>query len=69
MTTNYPWDGKVQLTCSPAKKANFDLHIRIPGWANGEAVPGGLYKFEDTAVPAFTVQLNGAEVPYKMEKG
>lgn len=69
MTTNYPWDGKVQLTCSPPKKANFDLHIRIPGWANGEAVPGGLYKFEDTSVPAFIVQLNGREVPYKKEKG
>lgn len=69
MTTNYPWDGKVQLTLSPVKKTKFDLHIRIPGWAQGEAVPGGLYTFEDTAVSAFTVALNGKEVRYKREKG
>lgn len=69
MKTNYPWDGNVELTLSPVKKAKFGIHIRIPGWANGEAVPGGLYKFEDAAITAFTVKLNGAEVPYKMEKG
>lgn len=69
MTTNYPWDGKVQLALSPAKKAKFDLHIRIPGWAQGEAVPGKLYSFEDTAVAPFAVTLNGKNVEYKKEKG
>lgn len=69
MKTNYPWDGNVQLTLSPAKKAKFDLHIRIPGWAQGEAVPGGLYNFEDASISPFTVKLNGKEVAYKREKG
>ncbi|GEO11578.1 glycoside hydrolase family 127 protein [Segetibacter aerophilus] len=69
MKTNYPWDGNVQLTLSPVKKTNFNLHIRIPGWANGEAVPGGLYRFADTSVTPFIVKLNGKEVPYKREKG
>jgi DUF1680 family protein len=69
MKTNYPWDGNIQITLSPAKKSNFDLHIRIPGWASGEAVPGGLYNFEDTSTRAFTVSLNGKEIPYKKEKG
>lgn len=69
MKTNYPWDGNVEVAFSPEKKSHFNLHIRIPGWASGEAVPGGLYSFEDTSVTAFTVRLNGKEVPYKREKG
>lgn len=69
MNTNFPWDGKVLLTLSPAKKTRLDLHVRIPGWAKGEAVPGGLYIFEDTAVSPFMVKLNGKPVDYKKEKG
>ncbi|MCW3079378.1 beta-L-arabinofuranosidase domain-containing protein [Segetibacter sp.] len=69
MKTNYPWDGNVQLTLSPSKKTSFGLRLRIPGWANGEAVPGDLYRFEDTSVAPFTVKLNGKEVSYKREKG
>ncbi len=36
--TNYPWDGEVQLTVSPAQAANFTLHVRIPGWAQDASV-------------------------------
>ena len=67
--TNYPWDGRVQLSVAPAKKTKFGLHIRIPGWAQGEAVPGALYSFQDPSAEKFSVQLNGKEVPYQMEKG
>ncbi|MGI8634450.1 MAG: glycoside hydrolase family 127 protein, partial [Segetibacter sp.] len=69
MKTNYPWDGNISLTLSPPEKANFDVHVRIPGWASGEAVPGGLYSFEDTSVAAILVKLNGKDVDYKREKG
>lgn len=67
--TAYPWDGKVQIAVSPKKKSAFGLHIRIPGWAQGEAVPGGLYTFEDTAAANITITLNGKAVPYRLEKG
>ncbi len=36
--TNYPWDGNVELTVSPAKRAEFTLYVRIPGWATGAKV-------------------------------
>ncbi|MFI5070443.1 MAG: glycoside hydrolase family 127 protein [Terriglobales bacterium] len=36
--TNYPWDGEVQLTVSPAQPATFTLHVRIPGWAQDASV-------------------------------
>jgi len=45
--TNYPWDGDVKLTVSPAEPADFEMNVRIPGWAksvkvavNGKAIEG-----------------------------
>jgi DUF1680 family protein len=47
--SNYPWDGNIHLKVAAAKPTTFNLLMRIPGWARGEAIPGGLYKFEDQA--------------------
>jgi uncharacterized protein len=45
--TGYPWDGKVEMTVTPAQPSEFVLYVRIPGWAdsaqvtvNGKAVTG-----------------------------
>jgi len=45
--TNYPWDGVVDISISPAKASQFTLHLRIPGWTedaqvnvNGKALAG-----------------------------
>lgn len=69
METDYPWNGKIKLSLSPEKKTRFGLHIRIPGWALGEAVPGGLYAFDDPSPVKFTLQLNDKDIPYKIENG
>ncbi|WP_100407316.1 glycoside hydrolase family 127 protein [Bacillus solitudinis] len=44
-TTNYPWDGTVDLTVTPDESKEFTIALRIPGWAreafvsvNGEKV-------------------------------
>ena len=68
-TTNYPWDGNVTMAIDPSKKAKFGLQVRIPGWINGEAVPGGLYVFEDKKPDAFTINVNGKPATYTMNKG
>ena len=60
--TLFPWDGKVTMTINPEKAGRFSLHIRIPGWARNEAMPGGLYHFADTAAEAYSLLVNG-EVP------
>jgi uncharacterized protein len=36
--TNYPWDGAVQLTLTPAQPTEFTFHVRVPGWATNAAV-------------------------------
>jgi uncharacterized protein len=45
--TNYPWNGKVKLTVTPATPTEFTLFLRIPGWSlqnnvrlNGVPIPG-----------------------------
>jgi DUF1680 family protein len=30
--TNYPWDGGVEITVTPAQASTFTLYLRIPGW-------------------------------------
>jgi len=36
--TNYPWDGDVKMTLTPAQASEFTLFARIPGWVKGEKV-------------------------------
>ena len=72
--TNYPWDGEVQLTVSPAQPADFTLNVRIPGWAqdasvsvNGKtvaAVQAGQYlPIKRQWKPGDTVNLNFPMIP------
>ncbi len=69
MKTNYPWDGEVALGLSPQKKIKFALRMRIPGWAQGTAVPGGLYNFQDLSASNIIVNLNGKKIEYTVDKG
>ncbi|MDA3925458.1 MAG: glycoside hydrolase family 127 protein [Kiritimatiellae bacterium] len=45
--SGYPYDGDVELTLNPEKKARFKLHVRIPSWCRDRFVPGELYSFID----------------------
>jgi uncharacterized protein len=68
-TTNYPWNGKIDVQINPEKTTQtFSLHIRIPGWAMAEPVPGDLYT-TDAAKTPIAIYLDGKAVQYKMEKG
>src|SRR5258706_16421541 len=69
LETNYPWEGNVKLSVQPKTKTKFAVHMRIPGWAQGQAIPGDLYVFEDKNPSPFIISINGKPVDYKMEKG
>jgi DUF1680 family protein len=67
--TNYPWDGNIEINISPAKAASFELRLRLPGWANNEAMPGALYKFLDKTTEKVVLKINGSNTSYKLDKG
>lgn len=68
--TDYPWEGEIALTVAPDRPAAFELAVRIPGWARGEAMPTDLYRFLDGPDTAgWAVAVNGASVPGDLRDG
>jgi uncharacterized protein len=67
METNYPWEGQVKLTLSPARPLKTTLHVRVPGWVKGTPAPGDLYAFLTNADTGYKVVVNGKTVPYREE--
>jgi DUF1680 family protein len=68
--TNYPWEGAVGILVSPQKKERFALRVRYPGWVSGEAVPGGLYSYENNKQHSLTLlSINNQPVKYTIENG
>jgi DUF1680 family protein len=66
---NFPWDGKVAININPERSGNFILKIRIPGWAQNEALPGGLYKFTDHNSEQVKLMINGKDSELKLTDG
>ncbi|MFM8281930.1 MAG: glycoside hydrolase family 127 protein [Planctomycetaceae bacterium] len=60
--TDYPWQGRVRITVAPQAPAEFDLALRIPGWARGRPVPSDLYRFVEADVPPVALAVAGAAV-------
>jgi DUF1680 family protein len=57
------------MTVSPEKERRFALHIRIPGWARNEAIPGGLYLFADSVAEEYSLLVNGEAPESEMADG
>jgi len=73
MKTDYPWDRSINLNIDPVAPVDLDLHIRIPGWAQGKLLPGSLYHYvEGETVPQNEVimKVNGRRITkIQVEKG
>lgn len=67
--TQYPWDGQVKISVSPEKTGKFALHLRIPGWAQNQPLPGDLYSYIAPEKDSVSVTVNGEAVLYQFEKG
>lgn len=75
LETNYPWDGKVRLTCECA--GDFELALRIPGWRKRGTIKvdggefqarGGRYaRFERAWSEGDVVDLNFPMLPRFVE--
>jgi DUF1680 family protein len=66
---NYPWEGKLTMIVNPKSAQEFNLLVRIPGWAQEHAMPSNLYTFEKAASSQMSVKVNGKPVPVKLQSG
>ncbi len=60
--TEYPYDGKIKIAVEPEKPNTFTLRMRVPGWAQGDAVPFDLYGFANHDGSQVQVMLNGKKI-------
>jgi hypothetical protein len=68
-STDYPWTGDINLEVSPKGKQEITMKIRVPGWVQGNVVPGNLYSYSDKKSLGYRVKVNGKEVTSTIEKG
>jgi DUF1680 family protein len=66
---NYPWDGDLKFIINPKKSFAFPMLIRIPGWAQNEAIPSDLYSFKNNSDKKTIIIVNGKETPYEIKNG
>jgi DUF1680 family protein len=66
---DFPWEGRVDISVFPEDPGRFAVRIRIPGWVVNEAMPGGLYRFDDEVAQPYSIRLNGAEAKMVTENG
>lgn len=68
-TTSYPWDGNVKLRIECESPAEFDLLLRIPGWAKEKPVPSDLYSFKGKMNENVNINLNDEEYSFSDSEG
>ncbi len=66
---NYPWDGNLAFTLNPTAGQNFNLLVRIPGWAQNTAIPSDLYSFASASTAKVVININGQPVDYTIKNG
>ncbi len=69
--TDYPRSGDITIAVNPKKKADFQIKLRIPGWAVDRPIPSDLYTFEgkQKTTESYSISLNGKEIHPKLEEG
>lgn len=65
--TNYPWDGTVKVEVDA--EVDFELRLRLPGWAQGDPVPSDLYRYVDKVDDTPTLLVNGEAVDLNVKAG
>ncbi|HOX83003.1 MAG TPA: glycoside hydrolase family 127 protein [Chryseolinea sp.] len=66
---NYPWDGNLVFNVNPKSPAAFNVLVRIPGWAQNEAMPSDLYSFESVSDKKVSITINDKAIDYSVSNG
>ncbi len=64
-----PGTAGLTFKINPKSSAAFNLLVRIPGWAQNEALPSDLYSFNSATDKKVTITVNGKPAEYTMRKG
>jgi hypothetical protein len=67
--TDYPNDGRIEVSLNPEKPVDFSLRLRIPTWTGKQFVPGKLYRYLDSSTEKWLLSVNGKSVIPKTELG
>ena len=57
------------FTIDPQSAMDLNLKIRIPGWAQNQAMPSDLYAYEQSSAQKIEIKVNGKPVDYQMKNG
>ena len=68
-TTNYPWDGQIEIEVLNTPTAAAVFNLRVPGWVRNEVMDGDLYSYSDEHNPAVSLKVNGKNVNPLIEDG
>ena len=66
---NYPWDGALLFNINPKTTTQFNLMVRIPGWAQNKAIPSDLYQFQNISAAKPVIKVNGETIDYNIQNG
>ncbi|MCH1440810.1 MAG: glycoside hydrolase family 127 protein, partial [Rubripirellula sp.] len=67
--TRYPWDGGIRIAVNPEHESEFEIKLRIPGWARNQPVPGNLYRYLDSPELPVSLTVNDSPVPVRIHEG
>lgn len=67
--TNYPWDGQIKVTLAPERAGEFELALRLPGWAKGKPIPSDLYSYTNQSDKEPKIKINKKLIPLSIEDG
>jgi DUF1680 family protein len=67
--TEYPWKGRVLFNISAEKPVDFNLKIRIPGWAQNQPVPSDLYTYANESEVEVHLFINNEPVSVETING
>ena len=66
---NYPWDGSLVFRINPTSPVAFNLLVRIPGWAQNDAIPSDLYSFAKSSNSPVVIKINHRVIQYNLQNG
>jgi len=67
--TDYPWNGKVEISVDPDIEEEFNILIRITGWTQNKPVPSDLYRYLTKNIEKVLLIVNKETISVKTVNG